>query len=368
MKEIPQWWPEHKGIYDKDKSYKENFEQGPFFDGEFIERPEVPKDEWIDFLGHKVRSPLGVPAGPLLNSKWTTLAAKLGFDIPTYKTMRSKPHAGHPLPNVLFVDTKGPLDKGRMGETLKVREGEPQSMDHFAITNSFGMPSMDEDYLMADIEKANNDLEEGQVCIISVVGTPRDGEDFEADFARTAAMAKEAGAKIIEANFSCPNVASGEGSIFCDPETAESIAVKIMKEIGDIPLIIKAGYFTDDEIMRKFLVSIARAGAQAVCGINTIGMKVEDDHGNPALGENRLKSGICGDPIRGAAIEFLQKTQQINDQEKLGLTVLGTGGVTLPEHFDELIDAGADVSMSATGMMWDPYLAMRWHYNKANNR
>lgn len=367
MKEIPQWWPEHKGIYNKDKSYKENFEEGPFFDGEYIERPEVPQDQWIDFLGYKVKGPLGVPAGPLLNSKWTTLAAKLGFDLPTYKTMRSKPYAGHPLPNVLFVDTKGPLNKSRLGETLTVRDSNPESMDHFAITNSFGMPSMDENYLMEDIEKANNGMEEGQVCIISVVGTPRDGEDFEADFARTAAMAKEAGAKIIEANYSCPNVATGEGSIFSNPETVTSITQKIIKEIGDIPLILKAGYFEDDAVMRKMFVEAARAGARAICGINTIGMNVVNKQGNPALGEGRLKSGICGDPIRGAAIEFLEKAHEINDQEKLELKILGTGGVTLPEHFNELLNAGADIAMSATGMMWDPYLAMRWHYNKAQN-
>ena len=32
-----------------------------------------------------------------------------------------------------------------------------------------------------------------------------------------------------------------------------------------------------------------------------------------------------------------------------------------PEHFALFLDAGADIVQSATGMMWDPYLAMRHH-------
>ncbi|MEK9161093.1 MAG: diguanylate cyclase, partial [Patescibacteria group bacterium] len=35
----------------------------------------------------------------------------------------------------------------------------------------------------------------------------------------------------------------------------------------------------------------------------------------------------------------------------------GVGGVTRPEDYKEYRDAGADVVMSATGAMWNPYLA-----------
>jgi dihydroorotate dehydrogenase len=45
----------------------------------------------------------------------------------------------------------------------------------------------------------------------------------------------------------------------------------------------------------------------------------------------------------------------------LFLALLGCGGIMLPEHFDAFFEAGADVAMSATGLMWDPYLAMRYH-------
>jgi dihydroorotate dehydrogenase (NAD+) catalytic subunit len=50
--------------------------------------------------------------------------------------------------------------------------------------------------------------------------------------------------------------------------------------------------------------------------------------------------------------------------EKLPLTLVGCGGIMKAEQFDEFLAAGVDVAMSATGMMWDPLLALRYH-NKA---
>jgi hypothetical protein len=45
-------------------------------------------------LAMQVASRLGVPAGPLLDSRWTTFAARMGFDILTYKTIRTQASTG----------------------------------------------------------------------------------------------------------------------------------------------------------------------------------------------------------------------------------------------------------------------------------
>ena len=37
--------------------------------------------------------------------------------------------------------------------------------------------------------------------------------------------------------------------------------------------------------------------------------------------------------------------------------VIGVGGVTVPADYKEYREAGADVVMTATGAMWNPYLA-----------
>lgn len=336
------WYPKHPPIYDIDKSYAENGADGPFFNGAIPKRKEAEK--LFDFLGHPVRSFLGVPAGPLLNAKWISLAARLGFDIPTYKTIRSFAHPGHKLPNITYVDAKG----------HQTQESGPLS--DLTITNSFGMPSQSPDFLIEDINKANQSLGKGQVMIVSVVGTPDLGLSFAEDFVRTAVFAKEAGAKIIEANFSCPNVGKAEGMLYMHPETVHEYASLIARAIKPIPLIIKVGLFPSKHQMKSTLLSIARAQCAGVCGINSVSMRV-----TPPLDEQRPTSGVCGGAIRPQAVQFIHDAAQIIRENRLGLTLLGCGGIMLPEHFDLFFQAGAQVAMSATGMMWDPYLAVKYH-------
>ena len=357
---IPDWYPENPPIYDIEKGYAENAAHGPFFSSHPPKRPqsEGPRRP-IDFLGFALNSPIGVPAGPLLNSRWIALAAKLGFDVPTYKTIRSFAHPGHPLPNVLYVEQTGP-------HRARLLEEPPQSISQISITNSFGMPSKSPDFLLKDIEAANRSLGPGQVMIVSVVGTPGQGVSFSDDFTHVAQFAKEAGAKIIEVNFSCPNVDKAEGCLYTNVETVYEYTRRISSAIHSVPLILKVGLFDTREQMEKVFSAAARGGARAIAGINTISMEVVDSHGRAALGEKRKTSGVCGSAIRSQALHFIRQASEINRKEKLGLKLLGCGGIMLPEHFDAFLEAGADIATTATGMMWDPYLALRYHERKAH--
>ncbi len=208
---LPRWYPDHPPLYDIEKTYLENATHGPFFSGEIPERIFPPKEKWIDFLGFKIASPLGVPAGPLLTANWIKLAAALGFDVVTYKTIRSQKHPAHPLPNMIYVNTHGDVN----AQLADRADHPPKNIEELAVTNSFGMPSMSPEFLMEDIARANSFLKPGQVMIVSVVGTPRPNESFQDDFVEAALLAKDAGAKIIEANFSCPNVAKKRGASTC---------------------------------------------------------------------------------------------------------------------------------------------------------
>ncbi len=343
------------------KSYLENATQGPFFKGEIPQRSFSSKETWVDFLGYQVASPIGVPAGPLLNSNWVIFAAQMGFDIVTYKTIRSKPHPAHPLPNMVYVDFNRPLTREDEKKIIKKRAAEPTDIESLSATNSFGIPSFDSEFLLADIAKARGALSPGQVLIVSVVGTPREGEDFENDFAIAAKIAADGGAQIIEADLSCPNVTTCEGSLFTNADAVYRISAQIRKATPTLPLIIKVGLFPDKESLRKTMIAAKKGGAHAICGINTISMQVVEEDGRPALGEKRLHAGVCGGLIRNAGLEFTKWLNAINREEGLGLILMATGGVTREEHFDDLFEAGADVAMSAMGMLWDPYLALRYH-------
>lgn len=362
MSKRKSWWPENPPIYNIDTSYLDNLENGPFFEGEYPKRELPPESQWHDFLGFKVASPLGVPAGPLLNANWVILAAKMGFDIVTYKTIRSRPQAAHPHPNMIYVETDGYLTPDRYSETLSQADKPPKDTVSLAATNSFGIPSMDREFLVKDIAKAQAGMGPGQVMIVSVVGTPREGEDFFEDFVEATKIAIDGGAQIIESDLSCPNVASAEGSLFTDAHAVYEISRRMKAVMGDIPLIIKVGVIDDKQVLRTIMQAAKRAGVEAICGINTVSMKVVKADGTPALGsEKRLRAGVCGGPIRLAALDFIEKAHAVNKEENLGLTIMATGGVTAPEHFAQFFEKGADVAMSAVGMMWDPYLAARYH-------
>jgi dihydroorotate dehydrogenase (NAD+) catalytic subunit len=362
--ELPQWYPQEPPIYDIRKTYLENANQGPFFKGSLPTRIFPPKEKWIDFLGYSVASSIGIPAGPLLTSNWIALAGKLGFDIPTYKTIRSAEHSSHPLPNMVFVDTHGMIRPEIPSSLATLAANPPLELQELAVTNSFGMPSKSPHFLLEDIPKANAALQEGQVMVVSVVGTLRNNCTFLEDFVQAALLAKEAGAKIIEANFSCPNVDKSAGCLYMAPTTVAEMGRAIVKAIAPIPLIIKVGLFTTETQMRDVFCAAAQAGIRAISGINSVSMSVTNAMGQPALGPKRLTSGICGGPIRQIALHFIEQAARINTREKLDLTLIGVGGITLPEHFDQFLNSGANVAMSATAMMWDPYLAMRYHEKK----
>ncbi len=340
----PKWYPEHTAIYDIKKTYLDNLENGPFFEAEIPKREMAPKNEWLDFLGVPVASPLGIPAGPLLCSKGIKFASDMGFDLLTYKTIRSRSHPAHPLPNMVYVDPQ------LTGKQIKL---PPYHLADLTVTNSFGNPSMSPEYLMEDIAKANDAIHPGQALIVSIYGTTHD------DFVQTALFAKEAGAKIIEANFSCPNVNPVEGLLYKNAETMQRVGKQIADAIAPIPLIIKVGLFDDKEQMKLSFVAAAKAGIRSICGLNTISMKI-----SPPLDENRKVAGVCGGGIRNAALRFIADAHEIITAEKFDLTLIGVGGIMLPQHVDRFLRQGAEFAMTATGMMWDPYLAMRYHHIK----
>eukprot|EP01129_Flabellula_baltica_P010565 TRINITY_DN4483_c0_g2_i2.p1 TRINITY_DN4483_c0_g2~~TRINITY_DN4483_c0_g2_i2.p1 ORF type:complete len:614 (+),score=167.96 TRINITY_DN4483_c0_g2_i2:717-2558(+) len=358
--------PPVQPVYNINMTYDENLTNGPFADFDFENiNVTVPEERWVDFLGFKVASPIGIPAGPLLDSKWTTFAAKCGFDIITYKTIRSKKHPCHPLPNVCHVDIEDFLELENDQPVYTTPSGDSNDLAKIAITNSFGMPSQSPDVLREDLINAKNALNPGQILIVSVTGS-MSGESYDEyiqDFQNTAVLAKECGADIIEANFSCPNVKTGEGSIYNDPETVYNIATALVQALDGTPLILKLGAYSDNENLKQVLIKAAEAGATAVCGINTVRRNVYNVQTNePALGPDRTASGICGGPIRKIALDFIKNAVGIVNELNLPIQVVGCGGLVSPLHFDEALNLGAVGALTATGFMWDPFLALKYKF------
>lgn len=347
----------HKPYYDPKKTYEENFDDGPF--GAFADK-EIYKEKGepqYEFLGQKVYLPFGIPAGPVLNSRFVKGALEKGFDLVVYKTVRSDFFPCHPFPNVLKVDLKGDLTLKRAKKPIvtNTKYDEPLS-----ITNSFGVPSKTSKDWYKDVKKALYYTKKGQVTILSFMGTVKKNQrenEFIEDFVKSAKLALKTGAKILEVNLSCPNIGN-EGLVCYNLKVTEKALKAIRKVIGKTPLIVKTGFFENNKELKKF-VDIVNKYAQAVSAINTIAAPVVDKNGKQALPGNpvRLKSGICGAVIRWAGLDMVKRLSALRKKNKFDYKIIGVGGVMNVNDYKKYRKAGADAVMSATGSMWNPYLA-----------
>ena len=176
-----------KPFYDPNLSYQENYDLGPFgpLAGEpAIEEREalrLPRREWVEVAGLMLRRPIGIPSGPLLNSKFTDAAFRWGYDLCHYKTVRTVAWPSHPAPNVLHVSATRPLSPDMIGkETLLARPFEKHEgvdLPTLSITNSFGMPAQPPDVWQADMERATRGAADGQALVASVTGTSDANKD-----------------------------------------------------------------------------------------------------------------------------------------------------------------------------------------------
>lgn len=354
--------PSQFELYDILKSYQANYENGPFFDAPFPSRPAITQTHKL--LDFELNSRLGVPAGPLLNSHWCDVYAKLGFDLPVYKTVRSVERACHPAPNCIFLDAQQQFKQSEI--STEIHPGtRPLSDEQITITNSFGVPSLAPSVWMKDIELGNQKMANGQLMLVSVNGTPGLAErDLVEDYGYVSSMAKEAGAKLIEVNYSCPNLGgSKEGALFSDPENSALVSKKIRESLGDTPFFIKLGWMPAEQL--KKVIAANRPYVDGFAAINTIPRKVITESGQAALpGEGRLSSGTCGYAIGDLAEQVTANLIELRNEWKDDFIICSVGGMMNAADLHRRLDMGADLVMSATAAMWDPYLAQKFHQYK----
>jgi len=344
--------------YDITKDYQYNLEHGPKFEGEIPEWKPTLEFKLLDF---PLNSPLGIPAGLLLDSKWVKLYASLGYDILTYKTVRTREYPSHPWPNCLFVKANM-LDPESLPSALQTPKGwEPDDIKKVTITNSFGMPSKKPDEWQEDVRRAKTYLKEGQILIVSGTGTFEDSRSkLVDDFVRVASMIKEVEAEAIELNFSCPNTTEGEGMIYTDPDLASWITREVKRAASDKPLFIKIGYLRK-EALKELLKAVA-FWIEGVVGVNSLSVKVVNEKGLPVFGDEREKSGICGWAVRECGLALVREMVKLKRKEKFDFIIGGCGGVTEPKFVDKYLEEEADVVFTCTGAMFDPYLALRYKF------
>ena len=211
------------------------------------------------------------------------------------------------------------------------------------MINSIGLPNKGlEGYLAHDLPQ----LAELPVpLIVNVMGSTR------ADVARlVSAFAERDEVAALELNVSCPNVKTG---LIMGGDPAELAGLlDAVRPRTDKPLIVK---LTPNCAAPADVAAAAEAhGADAVSLINTLrGMAMHPHRpGEPWLGGGT--GGVSGPAVRAIAL-----TQVREVRERVGLPIIGMGGVQTGRHAIDLSSVGADLIGVGTESFRDPLAGAR---------
>lgn len=335
--------------YDPAETYRWNYGHAPApcEPGQSI----LPVAGTWDYVGLPVESPLGVAAGPLLNGDWCLYYASLGFDVLTYKTVRSRQRDCYPLPNLQPVACAQLTG----AETRVATAG--QMNGSWAV--SYGMPSSEPDVWRRDIESTRRELADGKVLSVSVVGTVQDGwglEELAHDYAICARWAAESGADCIETNFSCPNVATCDGQLYQDASQSALVAQVVREAIGRLPLIIKIGHVPSMQSTEALLAAVTGL-VDGLAMTNSIATKVGSSEQEVMFDDQ--PRGICGEAIRDASIAQVERFSKAIRDRAIEMKLIGVGGISTANDVQRYVKAGAHACQLATAVMTDPAVALK---------
>jgi dihydroorotate dehydrogenase len=322
-------------------------------------------------LGREIGFPIGVPASVLTaNRHWVRFFAERGFNVLTFKTVRSRATDANDFPNWVFLeDGERPLKVGTDPQTVTVHGNKDtylQRLRSFSTANSFGVPSLAPEEWMPEIAAAAEALTDDQMLIVSVMGSAGPDDPPEAlleDFVRVARMAADAGAPAIELNLSCPNTLdpsikeAGVKPPLCESlDDTVQIVRSVFEEIGSaIPLVAKLGYLPSTDLAS--LVREINPYVGAISGINTLQVRVERRSGGATFGERQL-AGLSGVALRRLALDFVRSLHALRTNEAdLEYDIIGIGGVMDSADVYALLAVGADAVQTATAASVNPRLA-----------
>lgn len=324
-----------------------------------------------------VRLPIGVPASGLtLNAPWVRYYASQGFNILTYKTVRSIERPPHRHPQWIFVEDIEPPWQ-TLGDVAEGVRGDlrtwPRSFARFSTANSFGVPSPPPSEWQRDVADSLGVLSEGQLLIVSVMGTSDERDTSRHlidDFVKVAQLAESAGAPAIELNLSCPNrIRPGADTRVDPPLSFDPVAVRqVVQSVREglrnrsTKLVAKLSYLAGDTLYD--VIDAVALFIDAVSGINTIQAPIAtpDGRSTPFIGtahdpeKERTFAGVSGSAIRTLGLDFVSRVAKYRDSTKANFDIIGIGGVASAADAARYWEAGADAVQSATGACVFPWL------------
>jgi dihydroorotate dehydrogenase (NAD+) catalytic subunit len=322
--------------------------------------------------GFDISFPIGVPASVITpNSRWIEFYGRRGFEILTYKTVRSEMSIVHPFPNWLFADR---LIDGTPSPTAIVARGSSGTMQSLTMVNSYGVPSLSEAVWMADVRRARTYADrEHKLLVVSVMGSVNDTETgLIDDFVRVALMAREAGAHVVELNYSCPNVPNERsGLLYRDTRQATLVATAVKEALGDVGLFIKIGCVLGSDLEELF-----RSVVHTVDGIvatNTLMVNARREANRDAFppamdGTRRSHAGLSGSALKRYAFEVNRQLVQLRNVTRQPVAIIATGGAMSSSDVADYLAVGVDAVQMCTAAFLNPCVALDVRRDTRENR
>ena len=287
----------------------------------------IKKDLSITFMGVKFENPFCLSSSPVGNCyDMCSKAYEAGWGGVVFKTIGPKHY---------LIDEVSP----RFDALTK----EATGFVGFKNMEQIAEHSLEEN--LSDLRKLKKNYP-NKVLIASIMGSN------EEDFFELAKLVTEAGADMIELNFSCPQMTShAMGSdVGSNPELCEKYC-KAVRRATKLPFMAKMTPNITD--MCEPAYASILGGANGISAINTIKSIINVDlahHvGLPIIDGKSSISGYSGKAVKPVALRFIQ--QMRTDPRLKDVEISGIGGVETWEDAAEFILLGAKNIQVTTAIM-----------------
>lgn len=287
----------------------------------------IKKDLSITFMGVKFENPFCLSSSPVGNCyDMCAKAYEAGWGGVVFKTIGPKHY---------LIDEVSP----RFDALTK----EATGFVGFKNMEQIAEHSLEEN--LNDLRKLKKNYP-NKVLIASIMGSN------EEDFFELAKLVTEAGADMIELNFSCPQMTShAMGSdVGSNPELCEKYC-KAVRRATKLPFMAKMTPNITDMCAPAY--ASIKGGADGIAAINTIksiiNVDLERHVGLPIIDGKSSISGYSGKAVKPIALRFIQ--QMRTDERLKNVEISGIGGVETWEDAAEFILLGAKTVQVTTAIM-----------------
>lgn len=334
------------------------------------------RPEWR-LLGTNIAAPIGVAASPLTRSAGhVALLAGFGYNVLTFKTMRSLEWKAHREPNWVYLSEADALPRDADLGSLVLHGDDrtrPPSRFIFSTANSYGVPSPPPGIWQRELWRAKELVGEDRILIASVQGSPEVYQERRAlidDFVKVARLAAETEPSAIELNLSCPNTIDyggrGVRPPLCssNPALTREVVVEVRDAIPDTPIIVKLSH-VPSLVLGALIASIVTA-VDAIAGINTLPIAVMNRRGEATFvgveddaDQAREIAGVSGVALRHFGREFVRVLADLRRLNGWHFDILAMGGVMAGDDVHSVMRTGADAVQVVTAAVEGPEVAVR---------